>query len=249
MSIFISYKTYILPILIFIITGFAIYNLYEENILQDVTSYSIDHSEYLANVYSEIDIEMIDLSENGNFSLTNIINIIYLVNNIKIFVGEIGKVGESIEIVHINGLSHRGVWMIILDRWDSLFLSHFWKVIIYHFIINNSTKEHILFVRRSNSTVTCKNSWTIFGEHTKVGETYVGAAIRGLKEELELEDFNFENIAEMSNSLELIKISYSGDTQRKDIQWTKTYIFTLKHSHIFPDSKESNGYLWGNKCQ
>jgi ADP-ribose pyrophosphatase YjhB (NUDIX family) len=151
------------------------------------------------NKYSSTGQELVDLSEDGN----------------------IGTAVESIDVVHIKGLSHRGVWMIVLDN----------------------QLENVLFVRRSQTTVTCKNAWSLFGEHTQAGETYQQAALRGVREELELEETDFSLVADFSSIPELVKIVYS-DLGRVDNQWTQTFFFVLKHQHIFLENREASGYLW-----
>lgn len=187
------------------ITFFIVMNIFEEffidRILDNINRKHIT-SHYHYDVYADLNIEIIDLSERG----------------------EVGRESESIDIVHSNGLSHRGVLMIVLDN----------------------KQENALFVRRSNHTVTCQNAWTTFGEHTKVGESYGDAALRGAVEELELETSSFKSIHPLSEDLDYFSIDYidTGYGERKDRQWTQAYVLTLKHTQIFKDSRESDGYLW-----
>ena len=191
----------LIPLFIFLAIVVGFFKFYEDSILGDFlfsNSKRFKENGYLESVYSDLNIDYIDLSDKG----------------------EIGNTPESVDTVHRNGLLHRGVWIILLDN----------------------KKKHILFTRRSNNTVTCKNSWTILGEHTKIKETYIEAAIRGMKEELELDQSDFKSIDELGKGIELIQILYNSD--RLDKQWTKTFVFTLKHTHIFPENRESSEYLW-----
>lgn len=188
-------------IVISIIAVFYIFMLYEGMVfpLLSNSEYIIERNIRSENKYSESGQELVDLSEDG----------------------KIGSEVEAINIVHLKGLAHRGVWMILLD----------------------SQLENVLFVRRSQYTVTCKNAWSLFGEHTQDGETYQEAALRGVREELALHESDFSLVSDLSPSPELLNIVYT-DSGRIDKQWTSAFFFVLKNNHVFPENAEATGYLW-----
>ena len=69
----------------------------------------------------------------------------------------------SIEEAHLKGVAHWATWVLLIDF----------------------DKEVILLQKRSNTT-NCPGAWGIAGEHLEPNETLADAAIRGLKEELQL---------------------------------------------------------------
>ena len=76
--------------------------------------------------------------------------------------GEIGTQAVTIQMAHQKQLTHRGVWVVITDE----------------------TQKLLLFTKRAKTIFTCPNTWSFVGEHTRVGESYEQAAVRGVEEEI-----------------------------------------------------------------
>lgn len=126
--------------------------------------------------------------------------------------------GAFIDIAHMKPLAHRGVWMFIFDE---------------------STKS-VLFIRRSNTTVTCPGTWVASGEHCRPGEAYRDTAIRGILEELQVLPKDFQ--LTLMSPPELFIIVY--DNGRIDRQWTSTFLVHLQASSVKLDLVENDAMLW-----
>lgn len=141
--------------------------------------------------------------------------------------GEVGRQGISINFAHLNSVSHRGVWIFIID----------------------SCAQHMLFVRRSNTTVVCTNSWNTFGEHTKVGESYRAAALRGVHEELSLSEADFflfeQAITNPANQTREFLSLDQESLNRSNREWKETYVGIIKHEKsVILDSREALSMQW-----
>ena len=134
--------------------------------------------------------------------------------------GEIGKDSVDIATVHLRGITHRGVWILLF----------------------NANKTHILFVRRSNSTVICAGAWNTIGEHTKIGESYQAAILRGLREELNIVESDLLMLRPLGD-LELFSLNHYS-VRRFNRQWTQTYIGLLADDIVNFDPKETSAMQW-----
>lgn len=126
----------------------------------------------------------------------------------------------SIDLAHSQNLLHRGTWNIIL----------------------NPSMEKIAFFRRSKSHKTCGNSWNLIGEHTKIGESYEDACMRGLREELHIFDNDIKSIESISPPVRL-HLHYP-KVNRSDSQWTETFLVILKIENLHPDPAECSEHSW-----
>ena len=138
--------------------------------------------------------------------------------------GEIGTEAVTIQMAHQKQLTHRGVWVVITDE----------------------TRKLLLFTKRAKTIFTCPNTWSFVGEHTKVGESYEQAAVRGIEEEIGIRRNQLLSVQELTGSgLELMHLEYHYPYQRIDHQWVKTYVLQLPADSIRqPDAAETTGFLW-----
>lgn len=124
-----------------------------------------------------------------------------------------------IDVAHLRGIRHRGVWIHVLN-----------------------SKNELLLVKRSKDTITCPCTWASIGEHTKIGETYRATALRGLEEELSLYRQDLDELLPLEQSPHLYNISYN--KMRSDVQWTMSFLAKLKSnitSLSVPVARESGG--------
>ena len=147
--------------------------------------------------------ELVDLSENG----------------------EIGTKEVSIQVAHVQQLTHRGTWVIIVDA---------------------ETGGKMLFMRRSATIYTCPSTWSWLGEHTKAGEDYEAAAVRGIAEELHISKKSIVSILALAGSkLELMHLEYHRPYKRIDHQWVRTFVVILPAAAVRPmDDAENGAYRW-----
>ena len=138
--------------------------------------------------------------------------------------GEIGTQAVTIQMAHQKQLTHRGVWVVITDE----------------------TRNKLLFTKRAKTIFTCPSTWSFVGEHTRVGESYEQAAVRGVEEEIGIHPNQLLSVKELRGSgLELMHLEYHQPYQRIDHQWVKTYVLQLPADSIRqPDAAETTGFLW-----
>jgi hypothetical protein len=137
--------------------------------------------------------------------------------------GEIGTKEVSIQQAHVQQLTHRGTWVIIVDAESS---------------------SRMLFMRRSASIYTCPSTWSWLGEHTKAGEDYDAAAVRGMMEELHVAREAVVDIHTFGG-LELMHLEYHHPYKRIDHQWVKTFVARLPVAAVRPmDDAENGAYRW-----
>jgi isopentenyldiphosphate isomerase len=137
--------------------------------------------------------------------------------------GEVGTESVWIQTAHIKSIRHRGSWIIVVDE----------------------TENNMLFLKRSAKHITCPNTWGFMGEHTKTGESYAHAAVRGLKEELKITPSQIISLQELPG-VEMIHLEYSVPFVRIDNQWTMTFVVKIYADSIHPDDihSEADGFRW-----
>lgn len=135
--------------------------------------------------------------------------------------GDLSQIEMPIDLAHSKNLSHRGTWIYVMDH-DMM---------------------HMAFFHRSKSHVTCSDTWNILGEHTKVGESYRIAALRGLSEELNLIPSDLK-LFETLSPPERLHLTYP-KVNRSDTQWTETFIAVLgANRSIKFNEDETSGIQW-----
>lgn len=137
------------------------------------------------------------------------------------------NVTTTIDKAHRQGLYHRGCWILVFDM----------------------EMRHTLFLKRNSDMKTCPSTWGIIGEHTKIGESYKDAALRGVREELGLTESDFSAFFPISPTPELFHLKYDSPYKRRDRQWTMTFFATLKvnATYFHVDQLENSGYVWIKK--
>ena len=134
--------------------------------------------------------------------------------------GELGSLVFDIDVAHTQNISHRGIWLFVLD----------------------GDKQNLLFLKRSIHHVTCADSWSLLGEHSSPNEDYYITLLRGLKEELTLSKTELSEIGLISD-LELFHF-YHPKAQRRDLVWMKTYYVILKPNIKIKRSYEDSQHKW-----
>lgn len=105
-----------------------------------------------------------------------------------------------IDIVHRNGLYHRGVWLFALD-------SHL----------------RLLLAWRAPSAKMCSTTWFTLGEHAIYNESFLQAASRGLSEEARF--IVRPKVFPTGNPFVFHALYDNGTSeQRVDNQWTQTFV-------------------------
>ena len=128
-----------------------------------------------------------------------------------------------ISTAHSKSLRHRGTWAFIV----------------------NSAKDCLLFTYRSADHVTCGNSYGLIGEHTKWGESYENAILRGVNEELLVNESSISHIEALQDGIpERLYIKYK-NIKKIDNQWILTFLIVLKDGVEIPcQTDECGGYKW-----
>mmetsp|Transcript_37796 Transcript_37796/g.106803 ORF Transcript_37796/g.106803 Transcript_37796/m.106803 type:complete len:337 (+) Transcript_37796:100-1110(+) len=109
----------------------------------------------------------------------------------------------GIDKAHRLALRHRGVWIFVLDE-----------------------RMAVLFLRRSESAMTCPGTWSIVGEHTHFNETWEQSVLRGLQEELRL-------------APQQVSLRAAGPPQ----------LFHLEYSKVCPARNPTQVPPWGRSLQ
>ena len=103
------------------------------------------------------------------------------------------KTVVSIDDAHRQGLLHRGVWLAVLRQ-----------------TTQHSHRRHkpyqILLLQRQLFLKTCPGAWSLLGEHSDTGETWIATAQRALLEELQLDNNNNNNNTDPSSDQQFVNL-------------------------------------------
>lgn len=138
-----------------------------------------------------------------------------------------GRINESrssvisIDVAHSRGLSHRGIWLFIVDE-------------------NNE----LLLLKRNTGSVTCPGTWSAPGEHTRYLEPYMDTAYRGLQEELGLNKLQVISVTPLSESPWWLHIRYDNMGRKTDAQWTASFLVRVLRRNIEGFNAESTMSMW-----
>jgi isopentenyldiphosphate isomerase len=127
----------------------------------------------------------------------------------------------TIDKAHSEGKMHRGVWLHII----------------------NEDKE-LLLLKRADSAVTCPATWNAPGEHTKLLESYIATAYRGLDEELWLTKDKILAVVGLTASPMLLELHYGPPLNKQDLQWTQSFLVRVKKDSISYRSAEASAMEW-----
>eukprot|EP01061_Rhynchopus_euleeides_P005694 TRINITY_DN14898_c0_g1_i1.p1 TRINITY_DN14898_c0_g1~~TRINITY_DN14898_c0_g1_i1.p1 ORF type:complete len:296 (+),score=65.76 TRINITY_DN14898_c0_g1_i1:432-1319(+) len=123
----------------------------------------------------------------------------------------------TIERAHVEGLAHWATWVILIDFDRNL----------------------ILLQKRKTEGVNCPGAWGISGEHLEVNESTIDTAVRGLREELNI-DAQRSELYLLDNFL----LRHRYDSGRIDVQNSTVYLYPLNSSRAAPTSKPSSSMEW-----
>jgi isopentenyldiphosphate isomerase len=126
----------------------------------------------------------------------------------------------SIQYAHRHNISHRGVWVFVM----------------------NSNHSSILFAKRSVDSVTCPDTWSANGEHSHKNESYDTTAIRCLFEELGVSSPHVISLQLLSKKVEQYFINY--DDIHYDNQFTMVYLAIIDETKMQLDLKENSIVEW-----
>ena len=132
----------------------------------------------------------------------------------------------QLDLVHREALQHRGAWVYVVDG-----------------------QNRMLLLRRPAHMRTCPSAWSIVGEHNLPGESYLEAAIRGVKEELGW-TAAFQQEHGMSMALLGEPLFFSHDytaTQRHDRQHSQIVLLRVAATTappIITDAEEAGAQRW-----
>lgn len=146
--------------------------------------------------------EYIDLSVDGRIN-----------NNISSIV--------SIDTAHSNAMSHRGIWMLIVDE-----------------------NEELLLLKRHTKAVTCPGTWSAAGEHTKYQEEFIDTAYRGMFEELGLRREQILSIQQLTPTPLWLHVKYDNAGHKSDVQWTSSFLVRVNRRDIDKFNTESSLSQW-----
>lgn len=125
----------------------------------------------------------------------------------------------DINSAHIRSKRHRGCWVFVVNEY-----------------------QQFLFVKRSENHKTCPATWSVVGEHTKFGESYLDCAKRAIKEEISV--LTYSNLQPIENGPVFLHFNY-GD--RVDKQWTQSYSVVVQKNKIrMSDIHEASDVTWVN---
>lgn len=127
----------------------------------------------------------------------------------------------SIDKAHSNALSHRGIWMLIVDE-----------------------HEELLLLKRHHKAVTCPGTWSAAGEHTKYQEEFIDTAYRGMLEELGLRRQQILSIQQLTPTPLWLYVKYDDTGQKSDVQWTASFLVRVNRRDIAKFNTESSLSQW-----
>lgn len=150
---------------------------------------------------------------------------------------------------HSQGWLHRGIWLAVLRHAAADNNNH---------DIFKANTYQMLLLKRAPTLATCPNSWSLVGEHSDAGETWMQTARRALVEELHINIASDDNhhhqqqrssFANQTNRNTIFNLvpghsilvhSHYQDVQRRELQATGLLAIVLDSAHwskLQPDNE------------
>lgn len=123
------------------------------------------------------------------------------------------NISVPIETAHVQGLLHRGIWIVVLN-----------------------VQRQVLLLRRAESLKTCPGEWSLVGEHSEEREQWHDTVERALLEELRIRPSKIVNLLPSNDSV-LVRTVYK-ETGKREAQATAlfaAFVDRATQEQIVPD--------------